>query len=336
MAGQLIEAGHEVAGLDTFLFEGCAFGRPGRAIEGRRRDLRDVTAADLQGFEAVVHLAALSNDPLGNLNPGTTYSINHRAAVHLATVAKAAGVQRFVFASSCSLYGLAGDDMLDETAAFNPITAYGESKVFVERDVAALADDTFTPTYMRNATAYGASPKLRLDLVVNNLVASAFAYGRILIQSDGSPWRPLVHVEDIGRAFVAALAAPREIVHNQAFNVGRTAENYRVREIVDMVKQVIPSAEITYAEGAGPDPRCYRVSCAKIEQTLPGFQPQWTVMRGVQELAEAYERHGMTAETFEGPRFIRMRQIRKLQDAGLVDGEMRWQPAEAAVAGGGR
>jgi nucleoside-diphosphate-sugar epimerase len=336
MAGQLIDAGHQVTGLDTFLFEGCTFGRPGETIEGLRRDLRDVTEEDLRGFDAVVHLAALSNDPLGNLNPDSTYSINHRAAVHLAQTAKAAGVQRFVFASSCSLYGLAGDDMLDESAAFNPITAYGESKVLVERDVAALADDTFTPTFMRNATAYGASPKLRLDLVVNNLVASAVAYGKILIQSDGSPWRPLVHVEDIGRAFVAVLAAPRELVHNQAFNVGRTSENYRVREIVEMVKAVIPSADIKYAEGAGPDPRCYRVSCAKIEATLPGFRPEWTVMRGVQQLAEAYDRYGMTAETFDGPRFIRMRQIRKLQDAGLVDGEMRWQAVAAAVAGGAR
>jgi nucleoside-diphosphate-sugar epimerase len=331
MGGQLLAAGHEVTGLDTFLFEQCTFGPPPASVPAIRKDLRDLTVEDLQGFDAVVHLAALSNDPLGNLNPDSTYSINHRAAVHLATLAKAAGVQRFVFASSCSLYGLAGDEMLDEGAAFNPITPYGESKVLVERDVAALADDTFTPTYMRNATAYGASPRLRLDVVVNNLVASAFAKGEILIQSDGTPWRPLVHIEDIGRAFVAALAAPREVVHNQAFNVGRTSENYRVRDIVEMVHDVIPSARVRYAEGAGPDPRCYRVNCSKIERVLPDFRPEWTVRRGVEELAQAYERFGMTAATFDGDRFVRMRHIRKLQEDGRLDGELRWQMAESAA-----
>ena len=329
MGGQLAEAGHQVTGLDTFLFEGCSFGPARASFPAIRKDLRDLTVDDLQGFDAVVHLAALSNDPLGSLNPDSTYSINHRAAVHLATLAKAAGVQRFVFASSCSLYGLAGDAMLDENAAFNPITPYGESKVLVERDVAALGDDTFTPTYMRNATAYGASPRLRLDVVVNNLVASAVAKGEIFIQSDGTPWRPLVHIEDIGRAFVAVLAAPREVVHNQAFNVGRTTENYRVSEIVDMVREAVPSARVRYAEGAGPDPRCYRVDCSKIAQLLPGFRPEWTVRRGVEELAAAYGRHGMSAETFDGPRFVRMRHIRKLQDEGRLDSSLRWQVAAA-------
>jgi nucleoside-diphosphate-sugar epimerase len=331
MGGQLLAAGHEVTGLDSFLFEECTFGLPPASLPAIRKDLRDLTVEDLKGFDAVVHLAALSNDPLGNLNPDSTYSINHRAAVLLAKLAKAAGVERFVFASSCSLYGLAGDEMLDEGAAFNPITPYGESKVLVERDVAALADDSFTPTFMRNATAYGASPRLRLDVVVNNLVASAFAKGEILIQSDGTPWRPLVHIEDIGRAFVATLAAPREAVHNQAFNVGRTSENYRVRDIVEMVHDVIPTARVRYADGAGPDPRCYRVTCSKIERVLPDFRPEWTVRRGVEELAQAYERFGMTAATFDGARFVRMRHIRKLQEGGRLDDGLRWQPAESAA-----
>jgi nucleoside-diphosphate-sugar epimerase len=334
MGGQLADAGHHVTGLDTFLFEGCSFGPASASFPAIRKDLRDLTVSDLHGLDAVVHLAALSNDPLGSLNPDSTYSINHRAAVHLAKLAKAAGVQRFVFASSCSLYGLAGDDMLDENAAFNPITPYGESKVLVERDVAALADDTFSPTYMRNATAYGASPRLRLDVVVNNLVASAFAKGEIFIQSDGTPWRPLVHIEDIGRAFVAVLAAPRELVHNQAFNVGRTSENYRVSDIVEMVREAVPSARVRYAEGAGPDPRCYRVDCSKIAQVLPEFRPEWTVRRGVEELASAYGRYGMSAHTFDGHRFVRMRHIRKLQDEGRLDTSLRWQVAAAAATVG--
>jgi nucleoside-diphosphate-sugar epimerase len=332
MGGQLAAAGHDVTGFDLFLFEECTFGPAGHVVTGLRKDLRDLVVADLRGFDAVVHLAALSNDPLGNLNPESTYSINHRAAVHLAHLAKAAGVQRFVFASSCSLYGQAGDAMLDETAGFNPITAYGESKVLVERDVAALADDGFTPTFMRNATAYGASPRLRLDVVVNNLVACAYAKGEILIQSDGTPWRPLVHVEDIGRAFLAVLGAPRQVVHNQAFNVGQTTENYRVRDIVEMVREVVPSATVRYAEGAGPDPRCYRVDSSKIAEMLPDYRPEWTVRRGVEELARAYDRFGMSAATFDGDRYIRMRHIRKLQDSGRLDGQLRWQLSQ--VAGG--
>src|SRR3989442_1677081 len=242
-------AGHDVVGLDTYYFEGCTLGPEERDVPALRLDLRDVTADHVAGFDAVIHLAALSNDPLGNLHAATTFAINHRASVRLAEAAKAAGVPRFLFASSCSLYGLAGDAMLTEEASFNPITPYGESKVLVERDVRRLADDRFAPVFLRNATAYGVSSRLRLDIVVNNLVGAAVSTGEILVQSDGTPWRPLVHVEDFARAFLAALHAPRAAVHNQAFNVGRTTENYRVSELAELVRQAVPGTTVRYAEG---------------------------------------------------------------------------------------
>src|SRR5581483_8516476 len=246
-------------------------------------DVRDVTADDLEGFDAVIHLAGLSNDPLGNLNPALTFEINHAASVRLARLAKAAGVPRFLFSSSCSNYGAAGDTLLTEDAALQPLTPYADSKVRVERDVARLADDDFSPVFLRNATAYGVSPRLRFDLVLNNLVAWAFTTGRVLIKSDGTPWRPIVHIEDIGRAFLAVLEAPRERTHNQAFNVGRTDENYRIRDLADIVKGVVPGSVIDYAKDGGPDPRCYRVDFGKITRVLPGFTPQWTARRGAQE-----------------------------------------------------
>ena len=267
-------AGHEVVGLDTFLFEECTFGTDGEPVDALRMDLRDLRASHLSGFDAVIHLAALCNDPLGNLDRTLTDDINHKASLRLAALSKLAGVPRYLFASSCSLYGVAGDDMLTEEAAFNPITAYGSSKVDVERSVAPLADDDFSPTFLRNATAYGASPRLRADVVVNNLVAFAHTTGEIVIQSDGTPWRPLVHAEDIGRAFLAVLHAPREVVHNQSFNVGRNADNYRVRELAAMVERAVPGCVVKYAEDGGPDPRSYRVDCSKIARLLPEFQPQ--------------------------------------------------------------
>src|SRR6266436_5411573 len=250
MAPLLADAGHEVVGLDSDLFEHCTFGEAPREFPSIRKDLRDVEAADLKGFEAVIHLAGLSNDPLGNLNPSLTYDINHHASVRLARLAKEVGVARYLFSSSCSTYGAAGDKILDETAEFNPVTPYGRSKVLVEQEVSQLASPEFSPVFLRNATAYGVSPRLRFDLVLNNLTAWALTTGRVFIKSDGTPWRPIVHIEDISRAFLAALEAPREVIHNQAFNVGRTEENYQIRDLAQIVKETVPGCTIEFAADA--------------------------------------------------------------------------------------
>ena len=332
MADVFDRAGHEVVGLDTFLFEDCTFGTADASVPAIRVDLRDVTTEQLEGYDAIVHLAALSNDPLGNLNAQCTEDINHRAAVRLAKLAKAAGVPRFLFASSCSLYGVAGDEMLDETAAFNPITPYGATKVWVERDVSRLADDRFSPTFLRNATAYGYSPRLRADLVVNSLLGFAHTTGEVLLQSDGTPWRPLVHVEDIARAFLAVLQAPRQVVHNEAFNVGRTEENYRVHEVAAMVREAVPGSRVEFAPGGGPDPRCYRVRCDKIAATLPEFRPQWTVRRGIEDLYDRYREFGLSREEFLGNRYLRIKHIQELQQSGRIDNALRWTGVPAPTS----
>jgi nucleoside-diphosphate-sugar epimerase len=328
------QAGHDVVGLDSGLYARCCYGAEPAPVPSVRLDIRDVGVADLAGFDAVVHLAAISNDPLGDYRPETTFDINHHAAVHVARTAKAAGVERFLFSSSCSLYGAAGDDFLDETAAWNPVTPYGESKLRAEQDIAPLADDDFSPTFLRSSTAFGVSPRLRGDLVVNNLTGLAFTTGDVLIMSDGTPWRPLVHIEDISRAFLAVLEAPRELVHLEAFNVGSTEENYRVRDVAEIVADVVANSTPRYHPDGGPDKRCYRVNCDKLVETLPAAQPQWTVRRGVEELYDAFLREGLALEDFSSSRFLRIKHVKELQADGLLDESLRFAPAELAGAVG--
>ncbi len=322
-------AGHEVVGLDTGLFADCTLGPAPEPVPTLRTDLRDVTADQLAEVapDAVVHLAALCNDPLGNLDPGLTYDVNHLATVRLARAAKAAGVPRFLFSSSCSLYGAGTDDTpLGENAAFAPLTPYGESKIRSEHDLVALAGDDFSPVFLRNATAYGFSPRLRGDLVVNDLVGNALLAGVVGLRSDGMAWRPLVHADDIAGAFLALLEAPREAVHARAFNVGDTAENYLIRDVANLVREVV-GGEVTFAEGAGADARNYRVSCDRIAREVPTFRPQWTLRKGVEQLAEAYERHGLTLDALMGERHQRLRRITALRQAGALDATLRWTEA---------
>lgn len=316
-------AGHEVAGVDTGFFAECTIGPCTPDPPSIGQDVRDVRREDLVGFGAVIHLAALSNDPLGDLNPSCTYDINHRASVRLAEAARAAGVPLFLFSSSCSLYGTAGEAYVTEAAPFAPVTPYGESKALVERDLSALADDRFSPVYLRNATAYGMSPRLRLDIVVNDLVASATMTGEVLIKSDGSPWRPLVHVEDICHAFMAMLEAPRDAVHDQAFNVGATEANYQVRDIADMVQEVVPGSRVVYAPGGEPDKRTYRVDFGKLAERVPGFRTRWTLRQGIEQLYQAYRQYGLDNERATRERFLRIRQIRKLLETGRLDQDLR-------------
>lgn len=323
----LLDRGHEVVGLDTDLFEQSTFGDGIVDVPFIRKDVRDVEITDLKGIDAVMHLAGLSNDPLGDLNPQLTFEINHLASVRLAELAKRAGISRYIFSSSCSNYGAGGEELLNEHSPFNPVTPYGQSKVRVEQDVAKLADDEFSPTFLRNATAFGVSPRLRFDLVLNNLVAWAFTTGKVFIKSDGSPWRPIIHIADISRAFIAALEAPREAVHNEAFNVGRNEDNYRIRDLADIVRETVPGCTIEYAADGGPDKRCYRVDSSKIRAVLPNFQPVWDARKGARELHDAYRRVGLRLEDFEGPKYKRIDHIKSLLQAGRLRPDLRWAGA---------
>jgi nucleoside-diphosphate-sugar epimerase len=324
-------AGHSVVGVDNGMFHDCTFVPQDVVADDELwLDVRDLRAEHFEGVDAVVHLAGISNDPLGDLNPETTYDINHRATVQVAELAKAAGVKRFAFSSSCSTYGSQGDEPLDESATFNPVTPYGDSKVLAERDLTALADDDFSPTYLRNATAFGVSPRLRGDLVVNNLMGYAFSTGQVLLKSDGLPWRPLVHIEDIARAFLAVVEAPRETVHLKAYNVG-TDENYRIREVAEIIAEVVEGSEVAFSPTASPDTRNYRVDCSLIRRELPAFQPQWTVRRGAEELFAAYQQFGLTAEQLESSRFQRIKHVRELQATGHLDDTLRRTSAEEVI-----
>lgn len=330
LAPRLLETGHEVVGLDAGWYDGCDFGpRPG-GYESRTGDIRDQRPEDLSGFDAVVNLAAISNDPVGHLNPDTTYSVNANGAAHLARVARDAGVTRYVFSSSCSLYGAAGDGAVTEDSEFNPVTPYGVSKMMAEQLISKFADDSFSPTYLRNATAYGSSPRLRADIVVNNLTGAALTRGEVRLQSDGSPWRPLVHAEDISRAFVAVLSADREVVHEQAFNVGRDEDVVQIRTIATLVSERT-GAPVTFVEGASPDKRDYRVDFGKIRRLLPSFQPTWTVPAGIDQLADDMSRYGLTVQEFEHT-FVRLEQINRLRAEGRLDEQLRRVGDESTTA----
>jgi nucleoside-diphosphate-sugar epimerase len=342
MVPMLQGAGYRVLGLDSDLYRNSTYGTALPEVEEIIKDVRDIEKPDLRGVDAIIHLAGLSNDTLGDLNPELTYEINHRASVRLAEMAKELGIGRFVFASSCSNYGAAGEAFQDERAELHPVTAYAISKVMVERDVAELADDSFSPVFMRNATAYGVSPRLRFDIVLNNLTAWAFTTGHILLKSDGTPWRPLVHIEDISRAAIAALEVPREVIHNQAFNVGRNSENYQMRDLAEIVRETVPNCEIRFAEGAEPDKRNYRVDFTKYTDAFPKHALQWDVRRGARQIYESYKSHGLMRDEYEGTKYKRIAQIKELLASGQLDGTLRFRgnasdgKAPLASAGAGR
>lgn len=321
----LLDRGHEVVGLDAgFYRDGLLYDGVRTAPKQIRKDIRRITVDDVRGFDAVVHLAELSNDPLGQLSPTITHEINHKGGVALAENCRRAGVPRFIYTSSCSVYGAAGDQDKTEASAVNPQTAYAECKVLVERDVSALADDSFTPTFLRNATAYGASPRMRFDIVLNNLSGLAWTTKQIKMISDGTPWRPLVHILDISEAIACALVAPREAIHNQIFNVGDNKNNYRVKEIAEIVAGVFPGCELSFGANAA-DNRSYRVNFDKIHRQLPGFRCRWNAQKGAQELFELFQRIKFTREMFEFRAYTRLKQLEHLIKTNQIDSRFFWK-----------
>lgn len=326
MSKMLQDAGHEVTGLDTNFFQDCILGSIDHNIPTLKKDIRDIVVTDLQAYDAIIHLAALSNDPLGDFKKEWTYDINLNATLRMAELARNAGVQRFLYASSCSMYGAGkGDDFLTENSTLLPITPYAESKVRAEEGLEKMASNEFSPIFLRNATAYGFSPRLRADIVLNNLTAWAYTTGKIRILSDGTPWRPIVHIEDISQAFILSLSAPREIIHNQAFNVGGNSENYRVRDLADIVKETVPNSSVEYAGQSSFDPRNYRVDFSKINKLLPNFKLQWNARRGAQQLYQAYNDNNLTKDDFDGRKYIRLNQLKHLINNNLLDESLRWK-----------
>ena len=333
MLPMLLSEGFEVTGLDSDLYSTCSYGKEPPSCREITKDIRDVTVMDLRGVDAVIHLAGLSNDPLSDLDPPLTYDINHEGTIHLAKIAKAAGVPRFIFSSSCSNYGSAGEDWVNEESDLNPVTPYGHSKVLSEIDLKTLANDEFHPTYMRSATAYGYSPRLRFDLVLNNLTAWAFTTSKIHLKSKGDAWRPIVHIEDISRAFLAVLKAPVEIVHDQAFNVGITEENFKVSDIAQIVQLHMSDCQIEFSPDAQSDKRSYRVDFSKIHNTLRDFSPVWTAYKGIEELLDAFNEFGLELDEFEGPKYRRVSHIQSLLKNTQVDPSLRWLIKEKQPGG---
>ncbi len=320
----LTAQGYQVRGIDNDLYETSLFGQAPPPVPSIHKDIRDINLADVTGCDAVIHLAGLSNDPLGDLDPELTMEINYRATIRLAELVKEAGVRYFLFASSCSIYGASGSDLIDENSPINPITPYAHSKYHAEQELSAMADEHFSPIFFRCATAHGYSPRIRFDLVINNLVAWAYTTGKVLIKSDGTPWRPFVHIEDICRAFLAVLEAPLASVHNQVFNVGNSAENYQISQVADFVSKIVPDCRVEYTPDGGPDKRCYKVSCDKIAAMVPSFAPVWTVDRSISDLLHFYTSLDLKPEEFEGPRYNRIDHLRDLMANGQLDDALRW------------
>lgn len=326
MTDFLLRHSCQVVGIDCDFYKGSElYPTESHLFRQITKDIRKIQQEDLEGISAIIHLAALSNDPLGEVNPSLTDQINHQASIRLAELAKKQGIQKFIFASSCSLYGISSEDKpLTEEGKLNPITAYAKSKVITEEEISRMADDDFHPVFMRNSTVYGVSPNLRLDLVVNNLVAWAYLTGKVAIMSDGTPWRPLIHVEDFCRAFLAALKAPLEKVHNQAFNVGIDEENYQVKDIAADIEQIVPDCRTEILNQTGPDERTYRVDFSKIKTTLNNFQPEWNVKKGIKELYKTYEEFGLTQEDFQSPKYFRVRWLKWLLETERLDNNLQW------------